>query len=74
MQPFRSSYAKKINIAQIGIFRNIPTTFQHNPFSSVGGVVSPRFEFNWRGRLGAIMKKLSTEGTTKYPKIYNKVS
>ena len=33
----------------IGVLRNIPTTFQLNPFSSVG-----RFEFNRRGRLGAV--------------------
>jgi len=43
-----------MNIAQIGILRKIPTTFQLNPFSSVGGVLSTRFEFNWRGRLGAV--------------------
>ena len=59
MQLFRSSYAKKINIAQIGILRKIPTTFHINPFSSVGGVVSTRFEFNWCGRIGAVMQKLS---------------
>ena len=35
------------------------TTFQLNPFSSVGGVVSTRFEFNWRGRLGVVTQKLS---------------
>ena len=59
MQPIRSSYAKKIDIAQIGKLRNISTTFQLNPFSSVGGVVSTRFEFNRRGRLGAVTQKLS---------------
>ena len=49
----------KKNIAQIDILRNIPTTFQLNPFSSVGGVLSTRFEFNQRDRLGAVMQKLS---------------
>ena len=48
---------KNINIAQIGILRNIQT-FQLNPFSSVGGVVFTRFEFNRRGRLEAVMQKL----------------
>ena len=38
----------------ISVLRNIPTTFQLNPLSSVG-----RFEFNRRGRLGAVTQKLS---------------
>ena len=55
----RAVTLKKKNIAQIGILRNIPTTFKLNSFSGFGGFVSARFEFNWRGRLGAFTQKLS---------------
>ena len=44
------------------------STFQLNPFSSVGGVVSTRLEFNRRGRLGAVTQNLSRGGRTKYTK------
>ena len=46
-----------MNIAQIGILRNIPTKFQLNPFSSFGGVVSTTFEFNRQGRLEAVTQQ-----------------
>ena len=53
---------------ELSILRIIPTKFQLNPFSSFEGVVSSRFEFNWRSRLGAVMQNLCNHGTIRYPK------
>ena len=41
------------------LLRIIPTKFQLNPFIGFEGVVSSRFEFNQRCRLGAVTQKLS---------------
>ena len=44
---------------------SFPSKFKLIPFIGLGGIVSSRFEFNWRRCLGAVMQKLSNQGTIR---------
>ena len=42
---------------------SFPSKFKLIPFIGLGGIVSSRFEFNWRRCLGAVTQKLSNHCT-----------
>ena len=53
---------KVVDRVQLNIQKIIPTKCQLNPYSGFEGIVSSRFEFNWRG---VVTQKLSNQGTIR---------